>query len=169
MTEADPLNAAAWKNLGHTQVFEGDLGPARKALDRSLQLSPSQSSAAYYLCLASLLERRPAEALASAQRSTADVFRLVGAAMAHHDLGHAQESQRILDDMIARFASSGPYQIAEVYAWRGDRDRAFEWLEMARERGDAGLLHTKVDPTLRGLHGDARWKPLLKSVNLPLD
>jgi hypothetical protein len=71
--------------------------------------------------------------------------------------------------MIARFATSGPYQIAEVYAWGGEKDRAFEWLEKARERGDAGLLHTKVDPTLRGLRGDPRYTALLKKMNLPLD
>jgi serine/threonine-protein kinase len=168
-TELDPINAGAWKNLGHTLVFLGELGPARKALERSLEISPSQSSTAYYLCLSSLLEAHPAEALVSAQRSATEVFRLVGVALAQHDLGDAKESQRVLDTMIAKFAKSGSYQIAEVYAWRGEKDRAFEWLERARVERDPGLLHAKGDPTLRGLHADRRWRLLLEALHLPVE
>ena len=71
--------------------------------------------------------------------------------------------------MIAKYAHSAAYQIAQVYAWRGEKDRAFEWLERARAQRDAGLTILKVDPLVRGLRGDPRWGPLLKAVNLPAD
>ena len=168
-TEIDPLNPRVWGGLGGTLVFLSEFGPAREALNRSLEISPAQSSAAWYFCLSSLLEGRPAEALAVSQRPTTELFRLLGAALAQHDLGNAKESQQLLDEMIAKYAEGGAFQIAEVYAWRSEKDRAFEWLERARAQHDAGITFLKVDPTLRGLRGDPRWRPLLKSVNLPED
>ena len=64
---------------------------------------------------------------------------------------------------------SGAYQIAGAYAFRGDKDRAFEWLDRALAQGDGGLTHLKVDVLLRPLHGDPRWNALLKKMDLPLD
>ena len=60
-------------------------------------------------------------------------------------------------------------QVAEVHSWRGEKDLAFEWLERAREEGDLGLWWVKVDPLLRSLRGDPRWKAFLGRMNLPVD
>ena len=59
------------------------------------------------------------------------------------------------------------YQIAEVYAVRGEKDKAFEWLQIAFDNHDAGMLGLLVDPLLRGLRDDARYKNLLAKVGLP--
>ena len=97
------------------------------------------------------------------------IFRLASAALARHDLGHAKESQQAIDELIAKYARVAAYQIAGVYAWRGENDRAFEWLARARAQRDGGLTILKVDPILRGLRTDPRWRPMLESVNLPAD
>jgi len=89
--------------------------------------------------------------------------------MAEHDLGHPQDSQRALDALIGKFGHTGAYQIGDVYAWRGEKDRAFEWLERARVQRDGGLLSLKVDPLVRNLRGDPRYFALLKKINLPAD
>jgi tetratricopeptide (TPR) repeat protein len=167
--EIDPLNAAIWGALGGALVRLGKFGPAREALSRTLEINPENSFAPGDFALAFLLEGRPAEALAISQRSSQEVFRLYGAALAHHDLGHAKESQRLLDELIAKHAHSAAYQVAGVYAWRGEKDRAFQWLERARAQRDGGLSFLKVDPVMRGLRGDPRWGSLLKAVNLPAD
>lgn len=167
--DLDPLNARLWSMVGNVLVLSGQLAAARDAFDRSLEISPEQSLTPFNLGLAFLLEGRPAEANAASARSTNEVFRLQGAAMAAHDLGHARESQRQLDDLIARFSHVGAYQIAEVYAWRGQTDRAFAWLDRARVQRDAGLTLAKVDVMLRKLHGDPRFATLLRSIDLPVD
>jgi TolB-like protein len=167
--ETDPLNARFWNVLGGVLVWLGRYDSAREALNRSLEISPQQSYTAAYIALSLLLENRPAEALAAAQRSSTEVFRLAGAAIAQHELGHALESQQLLDELIAKHAHIAAYQIAGVYAWRGERDPAFHWLERARAQRDGGLVILKVDPVLRKLRSDARWKPMLQSVNLPVD
>ena len=50
------------------------------------------------------------------------------------------------------FAETAAYQIAEVYAYRGDKDKAFEWLDRARRQRDAGLAGLREDPLLTNLH-----------------
>jgi tetratricopeptide (TPR) repeat protein len=91
-------------------------------------------------------------------------------AMAHHDLGHAAASQKALDALIAKApAEMVAYVIARVYAWRGDRDRAFNWLERAFAQRDTSLSDVKWTPSLRKLRDDSRYTALLKKMNLPLD
>src|SRR5207249_3809058 len=82
---------------------------------------------------------KPGEALPAFERSTSPYFRLAGAAVAHHSLGHAAQSQQALDELIDKYGHSAAYQIAGVYAWRGDKDRTFEWLDRAYAQHDAGL------------------------------
>jgi serine/threonine-protein kinase len=59
------------------------------------------------------------------------------------------------------------YQIAEVYAWRGQKDLAFEWMEQALRQHDAGLCFLKFDPLLDSIRHDARFASLLREMKLP--
>jgi hypothetical protein len=61
------------------------------------------------------------------------------------------------------------YQVAQAFAWRGEVDRAFEWLHRAVEAHDAGLTYLKYDPVLRPLRSDARFTALLRKMKLPVD
>ena len=167
--EFDPLNARIWDGIGAVLAIHGERGPAREAFNRSLEISPVQSYTPYHLAVTFLEEGKPAEALAISQRSAHEIFRLAGAAEAEHDLGHEKESLQAIDQAIKRWGDIGAAQIAEVYAWRGDKDRAFEWLERAFRQRDGGLATVKIDPLLRSLHGDPRFAVLLKKMNLPPD
>jgi hypothetical protein len=120
------------------------------------------------IAYAFLLEGNPNEALKIAPRSTSEIFRLTPVAMAYHDLGRDAESRRLLDELIAKYHDFGAYQIAQVFAWRGDRDHAFEWLERAYAQNDGGLTMIKADPMVRRLHDDPRFSALLKKMKLPL-
>ena len=72
-----------------------------------------------------------------------------------------------LADLIANGRDQFAYQIAEVYAVRGEKDKAFEWLQIALDNHDTGMLSLLVDPLLRGLRGDSRYKAMLEKVGLP--
>jgi hypothetical protein len=56
--------------------------------------------------------------------------------------------------------------VAEAYAFRGESDKAFEWLDRAYRNRDSGFGHLRVDPLLRSLRGDPRWAPLLKQAGM---
>jgi serine/threonine-protein kinase len=165
--ELDPLAAEAWDNLGYLATASGDLAEARSASTRALEIAPEQAYAADHIAIADLLENHPARALATFEKSGEEVFRLQGIAMAQHDLGRAAESQRALDELAKKYGHSSAFQIAQAYAWRGDRDRAFEWLERGYRQRDGGLGFLKSDPLLRKIRGDPRYVELLRKMKLP--
>jgi len=59
------------------------------------------------------------------------------------------------------------YQVAEVYAWRGENDKAFEWLQISLDTHDTGTVSFFIDPLLRGLQHDPRYNSLLSTIGLP--
>jgi len=166
-TEIDPLSAIAWSNLGLYLTFDRDYPAADEALRRCLEINPESSFGGHHVSILRLLEGNAAEALATARKIGIEFFRLTDVAMAEHSLGHPMESQRALDELIAKHASDGAYQVAEALAWRGEKDKAFEWLERAYQQRDGGLSEVKVDLLLDRLHDDPRFKALLKKMNLP--
>ena len=87
--------------------------------------------------------------------------------MAEHTLGDAKASQQALEKLIATDAGDAAYQIADVYAWRGEKDKAIEWLERAYRQQDGGLDGTKIDPLLAALRSDPRFAVLLRKLNFP--
>jgi hypothetical protein len=94
-------------------------------------------------------------------------WRLYGQALAYHALGRKKESDAALAELTAKYSTIAPFQIAEVYAFRGEADRAFEWLERAYTQRDTGLIWLKADPLLKGLQRDPRYTAFLKKMRLP--
>jgi TolB-like protein/Tfp pilus assembly protein PilF len=166
-TELDPMSSNAWDNLGYFYAAAGDYAPADEALGRALQIDPTAASALADLGILRLLQGRGEAALVAFRKVDQERYRLTGIAMAEHTLGHAKESQQALDESTARHAQEDAYEIAEAFAWRGEKDRAFEWLERAYGQLDAGLGLIKNDPLLKSLHADPRFNALLRRMNLP--
>jgi hypothetical protein len=89
--------------------------------------------------------------------------------MARWSQNRIPEADAALARLVERSAGMAAYQIAEVHAYRGDKDRAFEWLERARQQRDAGLNFLRTDPFLANLHGDPRWNAFLRTIGLADD
>ena len=76
----------------------------------------------------------------------------------------------ITANLIAQsWALNAAYQIAEVLAWQGEIDRAYDWLGHAYDGHDPGLNYLKYDPMLKNLRPDPRYAALLRKMKLPLD
>jgi TolB-like protein/Flp pilus assembly protein TadD len=163
----DPLSGWPWQDLGIYLMASGQIAAARPAISRALELNPEASPMSYSLGLLELLEGHAQEALTVFRRIGFESFRWCGSAMAEHTLGHAKESQQALDELAAKHAQDAAYQIAEVYAWRGEKDNSFEWLQRAYTQHDDGLSSIKFDPLLATLRTDARYAALLKELGLP--
>jgi len=160
----DPLSAEIRMRLAFFLVANQQLAQARPLYERALVIAPNSDRARFNLGELELLENQPERALADNRQTRLEGFSLEGQAQAEYSLGHAEASQRILKQLIAL---DDAYSTARVYAWRGEKDRAFEWLERAYVHRDPGLTWVKIDPFLRGLRGDPRYKALLHKMNLP--
>ena len=93
-------------------------------------------------------------------------YRLWALATIYHAVDREPESSAALRELIEIGAQDNAFQIAEVYAFRGEADAAFEWLERAYVQRDTGLAETKANPYLRSLHGDTRWNVFLRKMGL---
>ena len=62
-------------------------------------------------------------------------------------------------------SAGSEFQVAETYAYFGDGDQAFAWLNRAIGN-DPGILWLRGDPLLKGLTGDPRYAALLKRLKL---
>jgi len=165
-TELDPLSTNSWAELGRLLNVQGQYPEARKALDRSVELSPESEYSLFHRGMSDLLDHRARDALV-AFREGDSPYGGAGIAMAEYTLGHAEASQQALDHEIAAYSKGGAYQIAEVYAWRGERDKAFEWLGRAHAQHDGGLSFIKADPLVASLRNDPRFPAFLAKVGLP--
>jgi TolB-like protein/DNA-binding winged helix-turn-helix (wHTH) protein/Tfp pilus assembly protein PilF len=165
--ELDPLSSSAWQNLTNYLMANRQFAAAHEANRRALEIQPESIYALNDLGTLQLLEGNRVEALATFHRVGVEGLSLSGIAMAEHALGHAQESQQARDKLVAKDAQDAAYQIAEVCAWRGEKDAAFDWLERAYKQHDGGLSDIKNDLLLAPLHGDPRFAAMLTKMRLP--
>ena len=166
-TEAEPLLFSVWQALGYFQEAAGDLAAARQSQERALALKPKFPFVHFRLGTLALQQRQPKQAAAAFEASGYEPLQLLGRALAEHELRHGAQSQEALQALIQGYGHNAAYQIAQAYAWRGQRDEAFQWLERAFTQRDGGLAELKYDPLMRGLRKDPRWPALLNRVGLP--
>jgi adenylate cyclase len=83
-----------------------------------------------------------------------------------YSTGKHQESDAALNELITKHSKDSAYQIAEAYAYRGETDNAFEWLNRAYQQRDGAILNLKIDPLLKGLRQDPRYTELLGKMRL---
>jgi TolB-like protein len=160
----DPLSAEICMRLGFFLVADQQLARARPLYEKALAIAPNSTLARYHLGELDLLEHQPERALESFRQTKSEVFSLTGLAKAEYTLGHGDLSQQILEQLIVRKES---FAIASVYAWRGDKDKAFQWAERAYRQRDGGITWLKISFDFRAMRGDPRYKALLKKMNLP--
>lgn len=166
--ELDPLNPQFYRSLGTAFHFAGRHEEAAAVLRKALELAPDMSNTHTLLGRISLEQVRHEDALAEMEKEKHPFWRLFGRALAYHALGRKKESDANLAELIGNFQADAPYQIAEAYAFRGEADRAFVWLEQAFTTRDPGLSEIKGDPLLKSLVRDPRHLSLLKRMRLPL-
>jgi Flp pilus assembly protein TadD len=129
-----------------------------------LSLSPSNGGAHCQLGVALLLKGDAHGALAEIEQETSEIYKMIGLAMAYHALGRKADSDAALSALIAKYEKDWSYNIAYVYAYRGEADKAFEWLDKAVEYSDLGLGEIVTDNLFDKIHADPRWLPFLRKV-----
>jgi TolB-like protein/Flp pilus assembly protein TadD len=163
----DPLSAEICMRLAFFYTHAGRWAEARPLYEKALAIAPNSVRAHFNFGELELFDNHPDAALAAYRQTEIEDMRLIGQAKAEYSLGHAEASQKALDDLIAIHKDDGQYQIAEVYAWRGETDKAFEWLDKAVAAHDLALTWIKIDRNFKDLRGDARYRNVLRKLRLP--
>jgi TolB-like protein len=122
-------------------------------------------------CIAAeiLYDNRPAEALAEAEGVADKKDRDPLLAMIYYALGRRQESNLIVNAYERQYASEDAFGIAQLHAYRGETDLAFQWLDRAVRQNDPDLFVIKGNiAQFPNVTSDARYPELLKRLGLPV-
>ncbi len=160
----DPVNVSALTNLGYYQRMAGRLDAAIASFRTVLSLAPGRGAAHYLLGTALLLKGDAQGALAEIEQETSEIWKMEGLPMAYHALGRKADSDAALAALIAKNEKDGPYNVAYNYAFRGEADKAFEWLDKAVEYGDPGLSDIVTENLFDKIRADPRWLAFLHKV-----
>jgi TolB-like protein/lipoprotein NlpI len=160
----DPVNVSALFNLGDDHRQAGRFDAAIASFRTLLSLSPGRGGAHVQLGTALVLKGDAHGALAEIEQETSEVWKMIGLPMAYYALGRKADSDAALAALIAKWEKDSPSNIAFVYAYRGESDKAFEWLDKAVEYGDPGLGEIVTENLFDKIHADPRWLAFLRKV-----
>jgi TolB-like protein len=163
----DPLDTTSFYELTEIQMRRGHLPEAEAAMRRGLDIRPTYDWGHWLLGLVLLARGDRDAALLEMQRVMSDDGRQTGFAIVYYALGRKADSDAALARLINEHADTSAFEIANVYAYRGQPDEAMHWLERAYAQKDPGLIYVKVEQPLKSLEGDARYKAFLRKMNLP--
>lgn len=164
--ESNPLSWSSLSALGNRYRAVGRLDEARTVFERVVALNPEYRGARFNVASMYLFEGRPEEALAKLTGLPDGVrYRQIKAA-ALFDMGETEQAQMALDDFLQSPSPPDAASTAILYAWRGENDRAFEWLEIALEQRHTVFATILGNPVLARLKDDPRYPVLLQGIGL---
>jgi TolB-like protein/Tfp pilus assembly protein PilF len=160
----DPVNPAALTRLGVSQRWTGRLDAAIATFRTLLNLNSGRGRTHEDYGIVLLLKGDAAGALEEMKQEPIEAWRMIGLPMAYHALGRRADSDQALAALIAKYEKDAPYNIAYVYAFRGEPDKAFAWLDKTVKYGDPGLSEIAVESFFDTIHSDPRWLPFLRRI-----
>ncbi|HEY4046800.1 MAG TPA: winged helix-turn-helix domain-containing protein [Acidobacteriaceae bacterium] len=163
----DPLRTSSHLGLGYLLFVAARYGEAQAALHKALDLNPQAPLVHLTLGKIFIEEGKLQQALMEIEKEPSEWGKLTGQVLVYHALGREQDSDAALAALIAKYDKLSAYQIAQVYAYRGEPGKSFEWLDRAYEQRDPGLTEINSDPMLKNVRHDPRYTELLKRMHLP--
>ena len=166
--DIDPVHLSGYLDLGLYTWYSGLPDESIAVLRKCLELNPQYPEAHLFIGNDYIEKGKPDSALLEIQKETAPFWKDYGLAIVYHALGKKKEADDKLTDLIKSDANDAAFQIAEIYAYRNEKDKAFEWLEIAYKQRDGGCADIIGDPLMRNLIKDPRYAAFMKQMKLPL-
>jgi len=164
--ERDPMASAAWELLGAALMGARDYKAAGNAFARASELSPNPDRRLQSDTLIALYSGNHVEALRLANLNKDSDQRDFCLALAEFSAGNATAAREAVQRLIERAPDLRAAQISRAYAWFGDKDQAFHWLNRAIELHHPGITAILGIPEFDGLRRDARYQRALFRMQL---
>jgi adenylate cyclase len=160
----DPLRLLARRYLARTLAYANRLAEAETEIRQVIEANPMQPGAHYDLGRI-LLAKGEIDAAAAAFAAEPDEsWRSFGIPLSAKAQNRTAETKAALAVQL-RQPAGAEFQLAETYAYLGDTEQAFKWLDAAADR-DMGIIWLRNDFLLKGLTGDPRYALLLRKLNV---
>ena len=165
LVEHDPLCMTCLENLGEAYVAAGLLEEAETTFQQLLDLGQGRVGGYPSLAIVKLLKGDGKEAMSLYEQAGNPVTRDRGILLSLYLLGREDEYNAKLVQFQSRWGSEQPLHLATVYAWTGEIDEAFVWMNRYIAQGNlsAGVY---MDPLFENLHNESRWQTFLESFGV---
>ncbi len=164
----EPLEANRYIWLADYLAVAHRLNAAEQAIRRGIELQPAAAGFQEQLAVILILRGEARAALEAAQRETSPAFRRVAVALARQIGPDPNAADAALKTLIEKDSGDAPYQIAEVYALRGDASATFRWLDRAWSNHDPGTQTLLYDPIILRFEADPRFAAFCRKAGLPV-
>jgi TolB-like protein/Flp pilus assembly protein TadD len=170
--ELDPLSLSTNLTLGWAlYYFPREYEKALEHGRRILEMEPGFFGAHWIMGAALNLLGMYEESIAEHQKALdlgGGTHVLSGLGSVYARWGKRDEALKIIDQLKALKEQTyiPAYHIAMVYSFLGDRDEAFEYLEMAFRERNGTLAFLKTDCAMDNLKGDPRLADLMRRIGL---
>ena len=164
----DPLNPGSYQQQAIVLFMGRQFAPAVAAAHRALELNPSRIFVRGILGNSLVMMGRTDEAAAEYAKMPADNWQsIAGRAIIAARKHDSAACDRLIQQLAASWGDSAISQFAEVYAQRGDADRAIAYLQKPVVQRDVGLIFIRADPFLDPVRGDPRFRAIIRSFDFP--
>ena len=165
----NPVSYGNYSDLRLAYLMAGRLDEAINTMQKALSFNPNAASGHTRLAEILVLQGKFDKALTEAEKETNEGWSWYARSLALSALGRHDEANDFLSRFVDVYPQNGAYQIAIVYAFRGETDKAFDWLGLAYEYHDGGLFQLPHFPFFKPLYQDPRWNALLDKMGFPKD
>lgn len=167
LIELDPLNNNHFLMLSQNYWMSGDYKKAEESLREYLLYHPNSGWGNGMMGTVQLSLGNPKNSLEYIEKDTHPFWHSYKKCPTVYALGNTQEANQLLKEFIAEWGNQERPFVADVYAYRKDKDEAFKWLELAYENKDSSLLRVLNYPAMQNLWGDPRWNTFIHKLKLP--
>ncbi|MCO4821111.1 MAG: tetratricopeptide repeat protein [Flavobacteriaceae bacterium] len=167
--EIDPLVYVNFYNLGNAYARIGEIDKAEEAYETFMIYYPNSQIIHYMMAQVRIAQGRNDDALKEIEQEKHEFFSLYGLNFVYHALGNAKRSDELLEEFIIKYSETDPANLADLYAFRGDKEASFKYLNKALEIKDPVLLEALAFPSFKIMYDDPRWGEFINKLNLPED
>ena len=167
--EVDPLVYGNYFNLGHAYYRMNRLEEAEKAFKTFELYYPNWQIFHYMMAKIRLAQGRTDDAISEIEQEKHQFFSLYGRNFIQFALGHTMKADALFTEFLEKYGETDPANVADLYAFRGDYDLSFEWLNKAFEVKDPVLIEALTYPSFKPMYSDSRWRDLIRKIGLPKD
>jgi tetratricopeptide (TPR) repeat protein len=163
----NPLLGNWQLHLANYLIPLGKFDEAKQAILNALATNPPPALSYERLTIVEIKRGDPLAAQQAAQRESDPFWRAYALALAQQAGGSHAAADAALQTLIGKYTTEGSFQIATVYALRGQADKVFEWLDRAEAIHDPGISGLLFDPFLLAYKNDPRFAAFCRKVGLP--
>ncbi|NOX70503.1 MAG: hypothetical protein GXP15_15035 [Gammaproteobacteria bacterium] len=162
----DPVRLVNLRALGAAYLKIGRYADAVDTFKQVVSLNPKYPTGYSSLCLAYLVGDDIEKAVSASEKIEDKATKLYYQAIISAVQGDNAKSTALANEFLELRGGHAAVGMANIYAWSGDRDAAFQWLEIAFQQRDDALAFILGAVSLRSLRSDPRYPVFLEKLGL---